>query len=426
MNGGMSTVMGGPDVSVIPETFFQRTESIDLVVQGEGEYIMPRIVKWREEGGRLEDIPSLAFRADGAVTRTQRAPFIMKLDDLPFPAYDMVPLEAYFEMPVAAGGIVMGRLRLEYEGSGRAISFITSRGCPYNCCFCSVHGHMGRYFRYHSVDYVVAHLRHVIRNLGVQHIHFEDDNLTLRPDRFLSILRRARDKGLRFTWDTPNGVRADTLDEAALREFANSGCVYLCVGVESGDRYVLDHIIGKRLDLHKVKLFALLCRKAGIDLAAFFVIGFPGETIEQMRRTVDFALDLERRHGAHPYLLTATPLPGTRLYDEVMRNNYLVRELTEEEMAIATQTAGVVRTPDFSPDDIARERARFYRAHGWLMSSKRKLPKLFLTSPKLFARFLLEASRCRSFSELRTLARVFARFPGFLSRSPMVPLERPL
>jgi magnesium-protoporphyrin IX monomethyl ester (oxidative) cyclase len=102
----------------------------------------------------------------------------------------------------------------------------------------------------------------MIRDLGVRHIHFEDDNLTLRPDRFLSILRRARDEGLRFTWDTPNGVRADTLDEAALREFARSACVYLWVGVESGAQHVLDHIIGKRLDLRKVRRFAMLARNA--------------------------------------------------------------------------------------------------------------------------------------------------------------------
>jgi radical SAM superfamily enzyme YgiQ (UPF0313 family) len=73
------------------------------------------------------------------------------------------------------------------------------------------------------------------------------------------------------------------------------------------------------------------------------VIGFPGETIEQMRRTVDFALDLERRYETHPYLLTATPLPGTRLYEEVTRNNYLAHELTEDEMAVATAAMATER-----------------------------------------------------------------------------------
>jgi len=423
VDSGMLTVVGGPHASVQPETFFQRTNSVDVVVRGEGECVMPQIARCHAEGGRLEDVPSLAFRADGGVRRTRAAPFIQNLDELPFPAYDLVPLEAYFEMPLEAGGIRMQRPRLEYEGAERAISFITSRGCPYDCSFCSVHGHMGRHFRYHSAEYVVAHLRHVIRDLGVRHIHFEDDNLTLRVRRFLDILRRARDEGLHFTWDTPNGVRADTLDEAALREFAASGCTFLCAGVESGDQEVLDRIIGKRLDLSKVQRFASLARKARVDVRAFYVIGFPGETIGNMRKTAAFALEMERRYGVLPYLFTATPLPGTRLYEEVVRNNYLARELSDEELAVATQTGGIIRTPDFGPEDVARERALFEQAHGRLI--KWNFLKYLLTSPRLLARFVKEATRCRSLAALRGLARDFVLYPCFLARSRALRLKRP-
>ena len=193
---------------------------------------------------------------------------------------------------------------------------VTSRGCPFNCCFCAVHLHMGKKFRAHSAKYVVDHIQYVVDKFKVKNIFFEDDNLTLDLPRFEAICDGIISRKIKIGWETPNGVRADCLSLNLLEKMKASGCKSVFVGVESGDQQILDNVICKSLDLNRVVEFAKNAKSIGLKTGAFYIIGFPGESKENMQRTVDFALGLKRDYDVGMHLFAATPSFGTRLYDE--------------------------------------------------------------------------------------------------------------
>jgi radical SAM superfamily enzyme YgiQ (UPF0313 family) len=150
-------------------------------------------------------------------------------------------------------------------------------------------------------------------------------------------------------------VRADYLNEDILRKCAHSGCTYLRIGVESANRHVSKNIIKKQLQIEKVIEISRLCNLIGIDIEAFYIIGFPGEKISQMKETIDFAVTQERLSGLYPYdMFTATPLIGTDLYNICVENKYFSKQISTCDMATATQGEGMITTGDFTPRDLKK------------------------------------------------------------------------
>ena len=158
-NPNTLTVIGGPHVTLVPKEFLEGTKSTDIVVMGEGEYAMLEVAQYFEGKKKLGDIKGIAYRDGANVVVNARRPFLENLDELPYPAYDLVDMERYLNPPKGIG----------YRSfQNRAISMITSRGCPFNCCFCSVHLHMGRGFRAHSANYVLDHIQFMRREIQNQ------------------------------------------------------------------------------------------------------------------------------------------------------------------------------------------------------------------------------------------------------------------
>jgi radical SAM superfamily enzyme YgiQ (UPF0313 family) len=360
-NERILTVVGGPHASAQPETILERSPFVDLVVTGEGEYALAEIAEVCEGRRALSDVQGLVYRCEGTVIRNERRRAIRCLDDLPLPAYHLIDMEKYFALKRTAADSDLARPRFDYRGSERSLAVITSRGCPFDCVFCSIHLHMGRRYRAHSARYVLDHLELLVTTYGVNHVHFEDDNLTLDRERFFQILDGIEKRGLQLTWDTPNGVRADTLDREILEKCKRTGCVYLIMGVESGDQDVLNHVIRKQLSIDTIFAVAERAQDVGIDLRSFFIIGFPGETLAQIRTTLEVALRLHRRYRVQPSLMFATPLLGTRLYDICCEEGYLQEPVTPASLATATSRRGIIATPEFSPDDLCALRDRFNR-----------------------------------------------------------------
>ena len=342
------TVVGGPHVSVVGQQLLKENRNIDIGVRGEGEYIFLEIVKSIENHLSLSSIKNIIYRDQlGEIKQTESGGYIEDLDALPYPAYHLIDMELYFRF-------LEKGLATRPSGQKSSVSFITSRGCPYNCVFCSIHLHMGRKWRAHSAEYVINHIDYLVKKYGVKHISFEDDNFTLDMDRITKILQGIIQRNLKITWDTPNGVRADRLDENLARLMKKSGCQELIFGVESGDQQVLNKIIKKNLNLEAVIKAVKICQKLKIKTQAFFVIGFPGEKINDMRKTMDFALSLRKKYGVKSGLLIATPLIGTELYDICKKNGYLVKEPDARSLAVATQARGngLIKTKDFAPNQL--------------------------------------------------------------------------
>ena len=338
------TVVGGPHVSAVPEEFMAEAKNVDLAVMGEGEYTMLDIVKLTEGKKRAAEIQGIAYRQNDKIVQTPRRAFLENLDDLPYPAYDLVDMESYLNPE-----------KIEYRSfKDRAISMITSRGCPFNCVFCAVHLHMGKAFRAHSVDYVVNHVKHVVDKYRVKTIFFEDDNMTFDLKRFDAICNGIISQKIKFKWETPNGIRADYLTLDLLKKMKRSGCQSVFFGVESGDQHVLDDIISKSLDLNAVTNVAKMCRDIGLSTAAFYIIGFPGEKKEDMLKTVDFALKLKREYDVGMLLHVATPSCGTRLYYQCKEKGYIQENLTPRAFAEVRQTRGnpLIGTEDFTSAEV--------------------------------------------------------------------------
>lgn len=346
INPKIRVIVGGPDVTVRASTLLRENKSIDICVVGEGEYVTLDLVNTIAGKGRLRNVKGIAFRDRGKIVFTGFHEFIANLDELPLPAYHLAPMNDYLSSKYRKGG----------RGDGknlREISIITSRGCPFNCIFCSIQLHMGRRWRAHSPEYVLQHIELLVKKYGMQHIHFEDDNMTLDKKRFEAILDGIMKRGLNFSWDTPNGIRADTLDDNIVAKMKNTHCSSLMTGVESGDQKVLDSIVGKGLNLNDVVNAARLCKKYNIPLNGSYVIGFPGETKQNIMNTINFALMLKRRYNMNGEFLIATPLYNTRLYDVCRKEKLLTRDLTPDDLSKCTQGKGIIKTKDFTPEEIS-------------------------------------------------------------------------
>jgi anaerobic magnesium-protoporphyrin IX monomethyl ester cyclase len=385
VNPNILTVVGGPHVTAVPVEFLEEAKSIDIAVIGEGEYTMLDIVKFFEGIKKISDVQGIAYRLDGAIKQNELRPFLEDLDELPYPAYHLVDIEQY-----------LNPRKIEYRSfKDRAVSMITSRGCPFNCNFCSVHLHMGNKFRAHSVNYVINHIEYVVNKFGVKTIFFEDDNLTFDMKRFESICDKMIEKGVKFNWETPNGIRADYLTLSLLKKMKKSGCQSVFFGIESGDQYILDNIIGKSLNLKKVVNVAKMCKDIGISTAAFYIIGFPGEKKENMLRTVELALRLKSDFDVGMLLHVATPSLGTRLYEECKKKGYLQGELTSRAFAEVRQTRGMplISTEDFMAGEvkeIASMAVKRYRRLSMINYFKNpwKTLKTALNQPKIVLKFI--------------------------------------
>lgn len=341
-------VIGGPHASVMPSTFFDTSGCVDFVVMGEGEETMVDLLDALQNKRDVRSVKGIAFMDGNNLVIQEPRKFIADLDSIPFPAYDLIDLARYFYFNSKGRD---GREAYRYPGSERSVSMITSRGCPYGCIFCSIHLSMGYAFRAHSVRYVLDHTRLLKEKHGVRHIHFEDDNFSFDMTRFDGILDGLIANRFDITWDTPNGIRADCLNEDILKKCRDCGCTYIRIGVESANEDVSKRIVRKHLELNTVVNVAQLCRKIGIDLEAFYMIGLPGETVPQMKETIDFAICQERSLGLTPYdLFTATPLIGTEMYKICIDQGYICSDLSPSNLATATQGDGMIRTENFSPE----------------------------------------------------------------------------
>ncbi|MCX7716665.1 MAG: B12-binding domain-containing radical SAM protein [Endomicrobia bacterium] len=373
VNPNIVTIVGGPHASVLPQCFFNFSKSIDFVIIGEGEYTFLKLVKSLRNNKKLSDLPGVISYDDIREGNFKPQP-ILDLDNLPFPSYHLVNLEKYFQAE-KLGFEVRGRYK--YPRSERAVPMITSRGCPYECIFCSVHLHMGRKWRAHSYKYVIEHIKYLVDKYGVKHIHFEDDSINIDAERFESIIDELIRNRFEITWDTPNGLRVDNLTYDLLKKIKTSKCTYLIIGVESGSQRVIDEIIHKKINLEKVKEVARLCRDLEIDLRAFYVFGFPGESIDDIKKTIDFALELFEKYGVYPYIHIAMPYIGTKLYSICKEKGYLKISLEDiDNSKYIISGTPLIETQDFSILDIERLHTSFHlRLRNLVIKNYLKLPK---------------------------------------------------
>jgi anaerobic magnesium-protoporphyrin IX monomethyl ester cyclase len=336
------TVLDGQHPSARPEDCLTHP-NIDFVVIGEPEHTMFELVDALEQGiiRDFKKIRGIAFIENKKKVFAPPRPLIQDLDSLPFPARHLLPMDKYFA--AVKESPLRGVIRKPWT------IMITSRGCPYDCVFCSIHTVMGKKWRGRSPENVVDEIEHLVNTYQVKQIDFNDDNLTLNKKRMETICDLIVKRGLDIEWYTPNGVRADTLDEKLLEKMRESGCKKIRIAPESGVQRVVNQIIKKNLDLKDVEKAVVLSRKVGIKVGCFFVIGLIGETKEDMKESINYAYKL-RKLGADVFHFSiATPVYGTELYEQAKSGGFLRDGFSDEALAAAEP---LIETPEFTAEDL--------------------------------------------------------------------------
>lgn len=290
-----TVVIGGPHVSAVPVETMRRFPKFDIAVIGEGEDTLRDILSAESYGYR--GIPGLAVRDGEKVVLTGARDRIKDLDSLPLPAWDLLP-----GFPKRFRPSILRYRQLP------AATVVTSRGCPNNCIFCD-RTIFGRSCRFYSAGYIIEMIRELHEKYGVRELVVEDDTFVMKKSRVMEICDGIRNIGAGITWTCLG--RVDMVDRELLTAMKAAGCWQIGYGIESGDQSILD-FVSKNIDLEKAKEVLRMTREAGIKTKAFFIVGFPGETKETLRKTMDFALN-EPLDDISAFKLT--PLPGSRLHD---------------------------------------------------------------------------------------------------------------
>jgi len=293
-------VAGGPH----PTSFIEETlacPDIDYVVVGEGEITFRELVAALVGGKSPGNIPGIAFKENGGVKQTAGRDPVENLDELAPPAWDLVELEKYFSFQS------MGGLR-----AGKYMNLFTSRACPYRCTYC--HSQFGHKFRARSPQNVLEEVKTLVDRYDIRHLEIVDDIFNCDLNRSKDILDLLYNEGLPVEISFANGLRCDRLDREFLEKFARFKFTLTCIPVETVTPR-LQKLIRKNLNLSKVKETIDICADLGIYTRGYFMIGFPTETEEEARATIDFAVH-SRLHSA--FFFVVVPFKGTELYSQCL------------------------------------------------------------------------------------------------------------
>lgn len=321
---GTITILGGPHLTLMPDESMQRTE-VDLVVRGEAEETIVEILQAIEGmRDRVAESPSLRLPDEpwdqvlglsyrnlaGEVVHNPDRPLRKDIESIPWPAYSLFKIERYTNLQPLTDGL---------DPRARAYTLLTSRGCPYQCVYCSK-PITGNTWRARSPEDVVAEWRYLVQDMGATEIGITDDVWNLKLDRAKEICRLLIAEGLSHVpWITVHGMRADHTDAELFQLMKQAGCKRAGFGVESGNQAVLDSI-KKQQTLEDVRRAFRQAKAAGLQTMGFFIFGLPADTEETMDDTIRFALELDP--GLANFMIAA-PYPGTELWETARRDGRL-------------------------------------------------------------------------------------------------------
>lgn len=379
--GDVVTVIGGPHCSALPIRTLEEFPSFDLGVVGEGELTMGEICGALERGDRApRGIAGTVFRDGTRPVLAGPRPLIANLDDLPYPARDLLDPSLY---RASSSPGLSSKLH-------RITQLFTSRGCPVHCLFCGSDVTHHTKVRFRSPGHVLGEVEQCVRRFGVDHFTIDDDTFTVGRERMREICHGLRERGV--SWDCDS--RVSNVDEPLLREMADCGCVKIAYGVESGSQRVLD-AVRKKATVAEIETAFAATRHAGILSAAFVMIGaHPSETWEEVEQTFRLMLRIQ---PDFVMVYIAVPYPGTGLY-EMMRAEGMIESEDWDEFDIV-RGEPQWHTQHFSPADLVHLQRSFYR-------------RVYLRPGFAFRKL----SMIRSVGDLRYFVEAFGKFFKYVYR----------
>jgi len=344
---GARIILFGPCTTHLYREALQH-DAIDGILLGEPELVLADIAAT----GFATQHPNLLKR-DQLNDTPPHVAFVEDLDELPIPAWDLMPYTAY------SGAELMRNIT-------PFVTMLASRGCVHGCLYCPYPITQGRKLRYHSVKRVVEQMKWLQNSLGVRAVLFRDPEFAIDINRTTTLCEEMIAHNIKISWRCE--TRIENLDPDLVRIMSRAGCIGLNMGIESFDEGVLSFLGRKPVSAAHAEMVITEARKAGIATFCFFILGLPGETMRSSLDTVSSAVAL----GCdHLQFTAATPYPGTRLYDWAIENGYI----ENQSRSLLTGYDAVMQNGHLSSQEI--NELRCFAGSKWALTLMQKNRKSF-------------------------------------------------
>lgn len=290
-------IVGGNHATAMAEYMIEQSNgNIDFVVRGEGEVTMLNLLKAVQANAKLSDVSGIAYKdkETNTIVITKTAPLIDNLDDLPMPAYHLLPMDKYNRYNV-----------------------ISCRGCPYNCTFCASKVMFGHKVRCRSAKHVVDEIEHLISIYGRKQIWFSDDTFTTNSKYLNEFLDELVKKKWNIEWSCL--TRVDKISKDLLLKMKKSGCIYISYGVESGNPKMLSQM-NKKISLDVIKKTLQLTRQCGIRMYTFYLIGNFEESWDTIKDSYELIIETKPDGASFAIVI---PLPKTRMWNDLVNRRII-------------------------------------------------------------------------------------------------------
>lgn len=311
LNSDIIVVLGGNHATASYQYLLKKgMKNIDYIVRGQGEKILLNLINALNSKMKTDEVKGTAYWSNGQIITTANEEILNDLDELPLPAYHLLDMKQYDRYNI-----------------------ISSRGCPYNCNYCAsniIHKRV----KYRSPQRIIEEIEHLINNYGYKHFWFSDDTFTSNYKHTSELLDLMIERKLDISWSCLTRVNKTQKD--LLEKMKKAKCKYISYGVESGDPDMLKKM-DKRIELEEVKNALSLTKQVGIDTYTFFLIGYPGETLESVQKSFDLIKEVKPTGVSFAVVI---PLPGTKLWDYLEKNNIISYEEIEWDYLFAKKGQG--------------------------------------------------------------------------------------
>lgn len=347
---GVPIVCGGEHATAAPEHALRTAPALTACALGEGEATMVEVAEAILAGKSLVTVPGLVVRTDAGPVRTGARSRLRDLDAIPLPRWDLTPIETYL-----AGGYSFGVDR------GRTMPIVATRGCPYQCTFCSSPKMWTTRYATRAPAKVVDEIEGYVRRYGAENIDFYDLTAIVRKDWIVAFCEELRRRRLDVTWQLPSGTRSEAIDGDIARLLYASGCRNVSYAPESGSRRTL-RAIKKKVRLDQMEISMRAAVEAGLNVKANMIVGFPDETHEDLLQTLGFVARMAVL-GVHDVSVwTFSPYPGSELFDRLTREG-AIGEMDDAYFAALLSYSDLAGAVSWDPH-VSSDMLRVYRLLG--------------------------------------------------------------
>jgi len=346
INPKIITILGGiyPTLSINVAALDQ---NIDFIIRSEGEERLPKLLREINGKKEFEKVDGLAYRklGENQFIINPVVKRVKNLDQFPIPDYSNFDMDKYINVNQKyTQNFYFKRLPVG--------QIMTSRGCYYHCTFCSSARIYGNDVVFRSPQHVLAEIDMLVKNYGIKELNLVDDNILIDRKKFLELLQGLIDRNYDLHWKN-NNMAVWLMDEEILDKMKQSGCYQITLSIESGSPYTLK-LMRKPVILEKTYPIIKKIKELGIELCCRFIIGYPGETWDDIRQTFRYAEEID----VDAVLFSiATPLPRTELYDLAKRENLLPTDFNFENPKYYGFGKGLITTNEFTPSELEILRA---------------------------------------------------------------------